>query len=106
MNDLVSIIVPVYHAERFIEETLDSVRAQTYLSWELLLVVDGALDPTIPVIEAYMEKVQDTRIRMFIQQENQGAACARNRALKEAMGRYISYVDADDIWKKDKLAKE
>ena len=106
MNDLVSIIVPVYHAERFIEETLDSVRAQTYVLWELLLVVDGAQDPTIPVIEAYMERTGDERIRMFVQPENRGAAHARNRALKEATGRYISYVDADDIWKKDKLAKE
>ena len=106
MSDLVSIIVPVYHAEQFIEETLDSVRAQSYENWELVLVVDGADDPTVPVIESYIRSKKEERIRLFVQEVNKGAAHARNRGLAEARGRYISYVDADDIWKPDKIEKE
>lgn len=106
MSELVSIIVPVYHAERFIEETLDSVRAQSYPHWELLLVVDGRGDPTIPVIEEYVRRKEEARIHLFVQEENKGAAHARNRGLAQAKGRYISYVDADDIWKPDKIEKE
>lgn len=106
MKELVSIVVPVYHAENFIRETCDSVRAQGYQNWELLLVVDGSEDPTIPVIEAYIRDKQEDRIRLLIQKENKGAALARNHGVKEAKGRYIAYLDADDLWKPDKLEKE
>ncbi len=106
MNTMVSIVVPVYHAEQYIKDTMDSVRAQTYEDWELLLVVDGQDDPTISVIEEYVQNAQETRIHLLIQENNKGAALARNRGVKEAKGRYIAYLDADDLWKKDKLEKE
>lgn len=106
MNTMVSIVVPVYHAQRFIEETMDSVLTQTYENWELLLVVDGNSDPTIAVIEEYIEKKQEQRIRLLIQENNKGAALARNRGVKEAKGRYLAYLDADDLWKPQKLEKE
>ena len=106
MNTMVSIVVPVYHAQRFIEETMDSVLAQTYEDWELLLVVDGSSDPTIAVIEEYIEKKQEKRIRLLIQENNKGAALARNRGVQEAKGRYLAYLDADDLWKPQKLEKE
>ena len=106
MNTTVSIVVPVYHAEKYIRETLDSVLAQTYSDWELLLVVDGREDPTIEVIEAYVREKQETRIRLLIQEANKGAALARNRGVKEAAGRYVAYLDADDLWKPGKLEKE
>lgn len=106
MNELVSIVIPVYHAERYIRDTLDSVRSQTYPHWELLLVADGGEDPTIPVIQKYVEEKKEERIRLLIQKENQGAALARNRGVAEAQGRYIAYLDADDLWKADKLQKE
>jgi len=106
MNTTVSIVVPVYHAEKYIRETLDSVLAQTYSDWELLLVVDGREDPTIEVIEAYVQKKQETRIRLLIQEANKGAALARNRGVQEATGRYVAYLDADDLWKPGKLEKE
>ncbi len=106
MNTMVSIVVPVYHAQRFIEETMDSVLAQTYENWELLLVVDGNSDPTIAVIEEYIEKKQEQRIRLLIQENNKGAALARNRGVKEAKGRYLAYLDADDLWKPQKLERE
>lgn len=106
MNEMVSVVVPVYHAQKFIEATMDSVWAQTYTDWELLLVVDGREDPTIPVIEAYRERKNDPRICLLIQEKNQGAALARNRAVREAQGRYIAYLDADDLWKPQKLERE
>ena len=106
MGDLVSIIVPVYNAENFIEETMDCVMAQTYAEWELLLVEDCSSDNTVTLIQRYIEKTKDTRIRLIRQPSNMGAARARNRGLKEASGRYISYLDADDLWVPEKLERE
>ncbi len=106
MNEMVSVVVPVYHAEKYIEETMNCVCAQTYLNWEMLLVVDGPEDPTVEVIRKYLEKTGENRICLFIQEKNQGAALARNRGVAEAKGRYIAYLDADDLWTADKLEKE
>lgn len=106
MGNLVSIIVPVYNVENFIEETMDCVLAQTYPDWELLLVDDRSGDSTVTLIRKYMEKTGDFRIRLIMQPSNMGAARARNRGLEEAKGRYISYLDADDLWEPEKLEKE
>ena len=103
MKDLVSIIVPVYNTERFIRETMDCVLAQTWQEWELLLVEDGSTDGTVALIERYIEETGEHRIRLIRQPENMGAARARNRGLKEARGRYIAYLDADDLWVPEKL---
>ena len=96
MGDLISIIVPVYNVENFIEETMDSVLAQTYADWELLLVEDCSNDNTVTLIRQYMERTGDSRIRLLRQPANMGAARARNRGLREAEGRYVSYLDAED----------
>lgn len=106
MDKKVSIIVPVYNAEKFIEETMDSVRSQTYEDWELLLVLDGCRDNSEQVIEEYCKRVGDARIRMIRQPRNMGAAEARNGGVREATGRFIAYIDADDLWMKDKLEKQ
>ena len=106
MNETVSIVVPVYRAQDFIRNTMDSVLAQTYTDWEMFLVVDDPKDATIKVIEEYIAEKQEERIRLLVQESNKGAAQARNRGVQEANGRYISYLDADDLWKPDKLEKE
>lgn len=106
MDELVSIIVPVYNAEKFIRETMDCVVAQTYPRWELLLVEDCSRDGTVAVIEEYIRENGEGRIRLINQPENMGAARARNRGLQEAVGRYIAYLDADDLWLPEKLEKE
>ena len=103
MSELVSIIVPVYNARKFIRETMDSVMAQTYPSWELLLIEDVSTDGTAAVIEEYVREKEEQRIRLIRQPENRGAARARNRGLEEAKGRYIAYLDADDLWEPEKL---
>lgn len=103
---LVSVIVPVYNARKFIEETMDCVRAQTYENWELILVDDYSTDDTVKVIEAYMDRVQDERIRLVPEPVESGAAGARNTGVLEAGGRYIAYLDADDLWEADKLSRQ
>lgn len=106
MDELVSIIVPVYNVEKFIGETMDSVAAQTYPHWELLLVEDGSSDRTAEIIQDYIREKKENRIRLIAQPENMGAARARNRGLQEARGRYIAYLDADDLWVPEKLERE
>lgn len=105
-EELISIIVPVYNVEKFIIETMDSVRAQTYSNWELLLIEDGSTDNGVEKIYNYIEETGDERIHLFRQPANMGAAKARNRGLGEAKGRYITYLDADDLWMPEKLNHE
>lgn len=105
-ENLVSIIVPVYNIKNYIRETMDCVREQTYPHWELLLVDDGSLDGTPEEIAEYIRETGDERIRLIKQPTNMGAAKARNRGVEEACGRYISYLDADDLWLPEKLDRE
>ena len=100
---LVSIIVPVYNAGKWIEDTILSVKSQTYKDWELILVDDGSTDDSVEVIKEFI----DDRIRLVdAGAKNSGAAHARNRGVEEAKGRYICYIDADDLWSPDKLEKQ
>lgn len=105
-QELISIVVPVYKAEQYIEETMDCVRAQTYPHWELLLVEDCGPDHSREVIEQYIQRTGDNRIRLLTHSTNLGAARARNLGVNEAKGRYLAYLDADDLWVPDKLEKE
>lgn len=103
-EELVSIITPVYNCEKLIEETIKCVINQTYASWELLLVDDCTLDKSADIIKQYAKK--DKRIKYFKLDKNSGAAIARNKALEESNGRFIAYLDADDLWKSEKLEKQ
>lgn len=95
MNSKVSIITPAYNASRFIAQTIDSVIAQTHPDWEMLIVDDGSKDNTAEIIEEYASK--EPRIKL-IKQQNAGSAAARNNALRNASGKYICFLDADDLW--------
>lgn len=106
MEELVSIIVPVYQVESYIVETMDCVYGQTYENWELLLIDDCGGDRCVEIMEDYIRQKGDSRIRLIRQPSNMGAAKARNRGLKEAKGRYIAYLDADDLWVPEKLERE
>lgn len=102
---LISIIVPVYNAGLYIEQTISMVCAQSYRSWELILVDDCSSDDSISRIERCAADNQEN-IRLIKKNVNEGAARARNTGLKEAKGRYVAFLDADDVWMPDKLEKE
>jgi len=102
--DMVSVITPAWNSEKYIEETIRSVQRQSYTNWEMIIVDDGSTDNTVKIVENISKN--DTRIRLIKLKENGGAAKARNCALMEAGGRFIAYLDADDIWKPDKLKKQ
>jgi teichuronic acid biosynthesis glycosyltransferase TuaG len=97
---VVSIIMPAYNAEKFIEESIESVINQTYANWELLIVDDGSTDATKNRIESFCK--QDGRIKCF-RQPNGKQGKARNLALSQARGEYIAFLDADDLWLPEKL---
>lgn len=100
--ELVSIIMPAYNCGRFIKESIDSVLAQTYTNWELLIVDDCSTDNTKAIVSTY----DDKRIRYMRNPQNMGAALTRNKALREAKGRYIAFLDADDMWLPEKLERQ
>ena len=99
----VSIITPCYNASRFISQTIDSVLTQTFTDWEMIIVDDGSKDDSSDIVEKYVKK--DSRIRL-IQQPNGGSANARNHGIREATGRYIALLDADDLWLPQFLEKQ
>lgn len=103
MNDLVSIIMPSYNTGRFIKETIESVLTQTHNDWELIIVDDCSTDNTDEVVGQFLG---DSRIRYIKSENNGGAASARNRALREATGKWIAFLDSDDLWEPDKLKKQ
>lgn len=104
MYGKVSIIMPNYNCEKFIDETINSVLNQTYENWELLIVDDCSTDKSLEIIKSYCEK--DDRIKLFVNEENMGAAASRNWALREASGKWIAFLDSDDIWLTEKLQKQ
>ncbi|MGB9902665.1 glycosyltransferase family 2 protein [Methanothrix sp.] len=101
---LVSIITPCHNSSEFISQTIDSVLAQTYGNWEMIIVDDCSTDSTVQIVEDYLKK--DSRIRLIRLGRNCGPAVARNRAIEEARGRYIAFLDSDDIWLPEKLEKQ
>ncbi|MDR2888417.1 MAG: glycosyltransferase family 2 protein [Lachnospiraceae bacterium] len=106
---MVSIIVPVYNAGRYVVEAIQMVRAQTMGDWELILVDDCSSDDSVTLIKSDLLKMNDDerdRIHLICKLKNQGAASARNTGLDHANGRYIAFLDADDRWLPDKLEKE
>lgn len=94
MKDLVSIITPCYNSAEFIEETIHSVLNQTYESWEWLITDDLSKDNTVEIIRKY----NDPRIKLQVLEQNGGAGNARNKSLERANGRYIAFLDSDDLW--------
>ncbi|SHI88694.1 glycosyltransferase family 2 protein [Flavobacterium haoranii] len=99
---LVSIITPTFNAEQFILQTIQSVLEQTYTHWELILVDDCSSDATWELIHS----ISDSRIKCFKLDQNFGPGVARNFAIQQAKGNYIAFLDADDVWKPQKLAKQ
>lgn len=103
MSDLVSIIMPSYNTENFIDEAINSVLNQTHKNWELIIVDDASTDSTDKVVEKFLN---DRRIHYIKNKENYGAAISRNFAIKQAKGKWIAFLDSDDIWMPQKLERQ
>lgn len=101
---LVSIITPSWNCAAFICETIRSVQAQTYQNWEMIISDDCSTDNTKDVIAPYLET--DSRIKYISNEQNSGAAITRNNALKVAKGKWIAFLDSDDLWLPEKLEKQ
>lgn len=103
-GDLVSIIMPAYNCKEYIKMSIESVTKQVYQNWELLITDDFSQDGTFELLKDY-EKI-DTRIKVFRLKKNLGAANARNNSINHAKGKYLAFLDADDVWKEEKLDKQ
>lgn len=100
--NLVSVIIPNFNSEIFISATLKCLQEQAFSDWEALIVDDGSTDRSAAIIDAFAQ--QDTRIRLIKLPPGNGAAKARNAAIRESRGRYFAFLDADDLWRPEKLA--
>lgn len=102
--DKVSIILPVYNCEKYVRHTIESVLNQDYKNWELIIMNDASTDRSLIEVSKYAE--EDSRIKVYSLAENEGVAAARNAAMKYADGRYMAFIDADDLWAKNKLSSQ
>lgn len=102
VEGLVSIIMPSYNTAPYISSSIQSVINQTYNNWELIIVDDCSTDNT----EDVLSEIKDERIRFFKNEKNSGAAVSRNKALREAKGQWVAFLDSDDLWMPDKLEKQ
>ena len=100
---MVSIIMPSYNTDKYIAESIESVLSQTYQNWELIIVDDCSTDNTDTVVQKF---INDSRILYFKNKHNNGAAFSRNYGLKVAKGKWIAFLDSDDLWTPDKLEKQ
>ncbi len=94
----------MFNSEAFVTETINSVINQSYTNWELLLVDDKSTDKTVETVKAFMEEYPN--VRLLVNETNSGAAISRNKGIMEAKGEYIAFLDADDLWKPEKLEKQ
>lgn len=103
-KEKVSIIVPMYNAEKFIGKTIESVLSQTYENWEMLIMNDVSTDNSLAVVNEYVKK--DDRIKVVNTEKNMGVVKGRNHLIDLANGKYIAFLDADDYWHSQKLEKQ
>src|SRR5690606_9418837 len=96
----VSVVIPVFNAASYLLETLASVQAQTYPAIEVIAVDDGSVDESLDMLESFPGSIK------IIRQQNSGPAAARNRGAQEASGRWIAFLDADDVWESDKIERQ
>lgn len=99
----VSIIMPAYNVEDYIEESIRSVIEQTYSNWELIIIDDRSTDQTISKVEPFLA---DNRIKLLVNECNLGGAGTRNRGIDMASGRFIAFLDSDDLWSPEKLEQQ
>lgn len=102
-NGLVSIIMPSYNTAEYIGKAIESVQNQTYENWELIIIDDCSSDNTDEIMQQY---IRDSRVYYLKNEKNSGAAVSRNKAIKLAKGKWIAFLDSDDLWNPEKLEKQ
>lgn len=102
MNDLVSVIMPVFNAEKYLKQTLESLLNQEYANWELIAVDDKSKDGSLSILREFSKK--EPRIVLIEKEQNSGSADSRNKGIDRAGGRFIAFLDADDLWDPDFLS--
>ena len=98
-NPSISIIMPLYNAAKYLEESINSIRKQTFEDFELICMNDASTDDTLEILRHFRKN--DARIKIFSNEERKGAAFSRNRGMKEAGGTYLSFLDGDDIFEEE-----
>ncbi|MGG1634060.1 glycosyltransferase family 2 protein [Paenibacillus sp. NRS-1760] len=101
---LVSIIMPAYNCEKFVDKAINSVLSQTYNNWELIVIDDASKDNTVSIVEEFSDL--DNRIHFYKNEENKGVSATRNRGISIAKGEWIAFLDSDDLWDSSKLEKQ
>lgn len=104
ISNLVSIIVPMYNAEKYVEDTINSVINQTYTNWEMLIVNDNSTDNSLEIVKKYAKN--DSRIKIYNNDKNLGVVKSRNKMIEKSNGQFIAFLDSDDYWSSDKLEKQ
>ena len=103
IKPLVSVIMPCFNTEAFIAKSIETVLKQRFEDWELIIVDDASTDGTVDVITPY---TNDPRIKLYLNETHAGIAASRNKAIQNAKGKYLSFLDADDLWKPEKLEQQ
>lgn len=103
-EELVSIVMPMYNSEKYLADAIESILAQSYRNWELLITDDCSSDKSYSIAKSYVQK--DKRIQLFKLDRNSGAASARNYSIERARGRFLAFIDSDDWWYPDKLESQ
>ena len=107
MNNKVDIIIPVYNSQKYICKTIKSVFRQTYKNWKLIIIDDASTDNTRKIVERICVKIKDkTKIMILRNNINKGQAFSRNRGLKHSKSKFVTFLDSDDYWDKNKLKKQ
>ena len=104
MNDLVSIIIPYYRKKPFFEKTIDSINSQTYKNFEIILIYDDDNRSDLLFVKKVLKKIKNKKI--IVNKKNLGVGISRNRGINKSKGKFISFIDADDVWNRDKLKKQ
>lgn len=103
-DPLISIVMPVHNSEKYLTDTISSIQDQTYDNWELLVVDDCSVDNSHKILRNYA--YTDSRIKVLRLEKNSGPAQARNKGIENCSGKYLTFIDSDDLWRRDKLEKE
>ncbi|MCA1048631.1 glycosyltransferase family 2 protein [Priestia aryabhattai] len=104
MNELVSIVTPMFNSEKYIRDAINSVINQEYQNWEMIIVDDASKDESQEIVRKFV--LEDKRIKLITQEKNSGVVAARNRGISESQGRYLAFLDSDDMWHPKKLSMQ